>query len=249
MAGHSKWAGIKHKKAIVDARRGKLFTKLLKEIAVAARMGGGDPSGNARLRTAIQVARSANVPNDNVDRAIRRGTGELGGVNYEEVVYEGYGPGGVAILLETITDNRNRTVADIRHLLTKNGGNLGENGCVSWIFEQHGLFTISTESITEEEVMTLALEVGADDVITNEKFYELLTSPDQFNQVSEALAAADVQVESRQLARIPQNYVEVGPDKSPQLLRLMEALEDHEDVQNVWANFDLNPAAVESLAG
>lgn len=240
MAGHSKWANVKHRKAAVDARRGKLFTRLLREITVAARLGGGDAEANPRLRNAIADARSNNVPNDNIERAIKKGTGELEGGSIEELVLEGYGPGGVAVLVEAVTDNRNRTVSEIRHLFSRHGGNLGESGCVAWMFDRRGFFSIDKDSLTEEELMELALDVGIDDFSIEEESYELYTSVDDYLRVKEDLMSRDVGLESRQLAMIPQSYVEVGAEKAPQILRLMEALEDHDDTQDVWANFDID---------
>jgi YebC/PmpR family DNA-binding regulatory protein len=240
MAGHSKWAQIKRKKAVTDSRRGQLWTKLLKEISVAARLGGGDSEGNSRLRTAVQDARSANVPNDNIDRAIKRGTGQLEGMSIEEVTYEGYGPGGVAVLVETVTDNKNRTVSEIRHLFARNGGNLGENGCVSWMFEKRGYFAIDNKEMTEEQFMEVALELGADDISIEDESYEIFTRPEDYGAVRDALEQRELALVSRELAMLPQNYVQVDDESAPGVLRLMEALEEHDDVQNVWANFDLD---------
>jgi YebC/PmpR family DNA-binding regulatory protein len=240
MAGHSKWAQIKRKKAVTDARRGQLWTKLLKEITVASRLGGGDPDGNPRLRTAIQEAKTSNVPNDNIDRAIKRGTGELEGVSYEEISYEGYGPGGIAILVEAVTDNRNRTVAEIRHLFSKNGGNLGENGCVAWMFDKRGLFAIDRSAMSEEAFMELALELEAEDISIEEDVFEIYSQPESFAAFREELEKRKIPLVARELAMLPQNVTTVDADKVPQLMRLMEALEEHEDVQNVWANFDID---------
>lgn len=240
MAGHSKWAQIKRKKAVTDARRGQLWTKLLKEVTVAARMGGGDPDGNPRLRTAIQEAKGANCPNDNIERAIKRGTGELEGVSYEEVSYEGYGPGGVAILVEVVTDNRNRSVAEIRHLFSKRGGNLGETGCVAWMFDKRGLFAIDKSEMSDEAFMELALEIEAEDISIEEETYEIYTQPDMFAAIREELESREIPLVAKELAMLPQNQIKVEAEKTPQLLRLMEALEDQEDVQNVWANFDID---------
>jgi YebC/PmpR family DNA-binding regulatory protein len=249
MAGHSKWAQIKRKKAVTDARRGQLWTKLLKEVTVAARLGGADQDGNARLRTAVQEARSSNVPNDNIDRAIKRGTGELEGVSYEEVTYEGYGPGGVAILVEVVTDNRNRSVAEIRNLFSKNGGNLGENGCVAWMFDKKGLFAIDKDEMSEEAFMELALEIGAEDISIEEETYEIYSQPDLFAAIREEIENREVSLVAQELAMLPQNQIKVGGDKAPQLLKLMEALEDQEDVQHVWANFDIDADVLASQAG
>lgn len=249
MAGHSKWSQIKRKKAVTDARRGQLWTKLLKEVTVAARMGGGDPDGNPRLRTAIQEAKGANCPNDNIDRAIKRGTGELEGVSYEEVTYEGYGPGGVAILVEVVTDNRNRSVAEIRHVFSKSGGNLGENGCVAWMFDKKGLFAIDKGEMSEEAFMELALEIDADDISIEEETYEIYSQPELFAVIREELEKREIPLVAGELAMLPQNQIKVEEDKTPQLLRLMEALEDQEDVQHVWANFDIDADVLASQLG
>jgi YebC/PmpR family DNA-binding regulatory protein len=249
MSGHSKWATIKHKKAATDARRGKLFTKLLREITVSARMGGGDPKGNPRLRSAVLEARSNSMPNDNIDRAIKKGTGELEGGSYEEVVYEGYGPGGVAMLVELLTDNRNRTASEIRHLFTRHGGNLGENGCVAWMFNRRGYFAIERGEMDEEKFMELAVELGADDIAIEDDHYEIFTSPEDFNGVQEALEKRGVPVAVKELAMIPSTTMELSSDRAPQVLRLMEALEDHDDVQHVWANLDVNEKSVTASSG
>jgi YebC/PmpR family DNA-binding regulatory protein len=238
MAGHSKWAQIKRKKAVTDARRGQLWTKLLKEITVASRIGGGDPDGNARLRTAIQDARASNVPNDNIERAIKRGTGELEGVSYEEVTYEGYGPGGAAILIATVTDNKNRTVAEIRHLFSKHGGSLGESGSVAWMFENRGYFAIEKSAMPEEQFMELALSVEADDIATEEEAFEIFTSPENYVATKEELDKRDIELAAAELAWLPQTYLELERKNLETNLRLLEALEDHDDVQNVWSNID-----------
>jgi YebC/PmpR family DNA-binding regulatory protein len=240
LAGHSKWAQIKRKKAVTDARRGQLWSKLLKEVSVAARMGGEDPNGNARLRTAIQDARAANVPNDNIDRAIKRGSGQLDGVTYEEVTYEGYGAGGVAVLIEAMTDNRNRTVSDVRHLFSKHGGNLGENGCVNWMFDKRGYFAIGRSALTEVAFMELALEVGAEDISIEEELFEIYSRPEDYAAIREALDERGVELEASQLAMLPQSTVKLEADDAGNVLRLVEALEDHEDVQHVWSNFDVD---------
>ena len=249
MAGHSKWSQIKRKKAVTDARRGQLWTKILKEITVAARLGGGDADGNPRLRTAIQEAKSSNVPNDNIDRAIKKGTGELEGTSYEEVTYEGYGPGGVAILVEVLTDNRNRSVAEIRHLFSKSGGNLGENGCVAWMFDKKGLFAIDKNVMSEGAFMELALEIEAEDISIEEETFEIYTQPDLFGAIREELENRDIPLVAKELAMLPQNQIKIEMDKAPQLLRLMEALEDQEDVQHVWANFDIDADVLASQIG
>ena len=248
MSGHSKWSTIKRKKAANDSKRGKVFTKILKEVTVAARLGGGDPDGNPRLRTALQEARANNVPSDNIDRAIKKGTGELEGVSYEEIAYEGYGPAGVAILVETMTDNKNRTVSEVRHMFSKHGGNLGENGCVNWMFDKRGYFLIESEAMDEEAFMELALELEVDDVATDKGGYEIFTSPSDYHAVKESLVAREVPVAVSELAMLPQNYVEVPEDKVPQVMRIMEALEELDDVQNVWSNVNLDDGLVAAQA-
>ncbi len=249
MSGHSKWSTIKRKKASVDAKRGKVFTRLLREVTVAARLGGGDPSGNPRLRAAVAEARTNNVPNDKLGRAIKKGTGELEGMALDEVIYEGYGPGGVAVLVETLPDNRNRTVSEVRHLFSKHGGNLGENGCVSYMFDKRGYFLIDSDSIDEEELMELALELEVDDFATDKGGYELFTSPEIYHETREGLAEREISVLSGQLAMIPQTQVQLGADRLPQVLRFLEAMEELDDVQNVWANFDADEDALAAVAG
>jgi YebC/PmpR family DNA-binding regulatory protein len=244
MAGHSKWAQIKRKKATIDSRRGKLWTKLLKEITVSARLGGGDPDANPRLRSAVQEARDANVPNDNIERAVKRGSGELEGAQYEELTYEGYGPGGVALLIEAMTDNRNRTVGELRHLLSRNGGNLGENGCVAWMFEKKGLFVVAADAVSEDRLMEVALEAGAEDVRTEEEAYEVTTPPDAYAQMTQALQGAGIPIETKALAMIPSSTVEVPSREADQVYRLLEAIEEHDDVQNVWTNADIPSEAL-----
>jgi YebC/PmpR family DNA-binding regulatory protein len=242
MSGHSKWHSIKHKKGALDAKRGKLFTKFIKEITVAARSGGGDPEGNARLRKAILDAKSGNMPNDTIDRAIRRGTGEEEGVNYEEITYEGYGPGGVACLIQSMTDNRNRTVAEIRHIFSKNGGNLGESGSVGWMFEKKGYIVIEKAARSEEELFELAIEAGADDLRDDGDNFEIITSPDAFDGVLTAIKGAGIEPPVAEIEMVPQNYVRLEGADARQMLKLMEALEDHDDVQKVSANFDISEA-------
>jgi YebC/PmpR family DNA-binding regulatory protein len=249
MAGHSKWAQIKRKKAVTDSRRGQLWTRILKEVGVAARIGGGDPSGNARLRSAIQEAKDKNVPSDNIDRAIKRGTGELEGVSYEEFTYEGYGPGGVAILVETVTDNKNRTVSEIRHLFSKHGGNLGATGCVGWMFDKRGYIAIEKSTLNEEQFMELALDAGAEDISTEEDTYEIYTTPDSFLSVLAKIEASAIPTVSSELAMIAQNYVDLEPELCPKVLRLIEALEDNEDVQSVWSNFNLDEDLLQEQPG
>jgi YebC/PmpR family DNA-binding regulatory protein len=246
MSGHSKWATIKHKKAVTDARRGKAFTKLLKEITVATRMGGADPKGNPRLRSAILEARANSVPNDTIDRAVKKGSGDLGGATFEELVYEGYGPGGSAILVESATDNRNRTAGEIRHLFTKHGGNLSEAGAVSWMFDRRGYFAVDRETQSEDAFMELGLELGVDDISTDVEAYEIFTSVEDFLRVQEELAQRKIATLVAELSMIPQTYMELASDKVRSALRLMEALEDHDDVQKVWSNFEVAPEALDS---
>ena len=247
MAGHSKWHNIRLRKGKQDAVRGKMFTKLAREIIVAAK-GGGNPDANPRLRLAIQKARENSMPADNIKRAIQRGTGELEGANYEEVTYEGYGPAGVAILLEVMTDNRNRTVAEIRHAFSRNGGALGEQGCVSWLFDHRGLISVPSDGTDEETVMTVALEAGADDIRTEEDEFEVITSPEHFDAVKEALEAAEVPVSVAELTMVPQNTIHLEGKDAQQMLRLMDALEDLDDVSNVFANFDISDEELEEAA-
>lgn len=244
MAGHSKWAGIKHKKAAVDKKRAKRWTKLVREIIVSARLGGGDPEFNPRLRSAVSDAKDDNVPNDTIDRAIKKGTGELEGESYEETSYEGYGPGGVAVLVEALTDNKNRTVSELRHLFSKFGGNLGENGCVAWMFDRRGYFVFDPDSMGEEEFMELALELGVDDIATDDA-YEMFTAAEDYNRVRDELDEREVHAEVRQLAMIPQTTVEPG-DHAGSVLALVDALEDHDDVQHVWTNHEADEAALAS---
>lgn len=242
MSGHSKWHSIKHKKGALDAKRGKLFTKFIKEITVAARSGGGDPEGNARLRKAIADAKAGNMPNDTIDRAIRRGTGEEEGVHYEEITYEGYGPGGVALLIQSMTDNRNRTVAEIRHLFSKNGGNLGESGSVGWMFEKKGYIVVEKSAKSEEELFDLVIEAGADDLRDDEGNFEIITSPEAFDKVLAAIKGAGIEPQVAEVEMVPQNYIRLEGADARQMLKLMEALEDHDDVQKVSANFDISEA-------
>ncbi len=239
MSGHSKWSTIKHKKGAADAKRGKVFTKVIKEITVAARIGGGDIDGNPRLRLAVQKAKEVNMPQDNVTRAIKKGTGELEGVQYEETSYEGYGPGGVAIFMEVMTDNKNRTVGELRATLGKNGGNMGENGCVAWIFEQKGLITVKIDEKGEEELLELAIDAGGDDMQTVDDYYEITTSVESFEPVRKAIEDAEIKTQSSELTRIPQNTVNVEEKHCKSLLRLMDTLEDHDDIQKVYSNFEI----------
>ncbi len=246
MSGHSKWHTIKHKKGALDAKRGKAFTKLIKEVTVAARTGGsGNVDDNARLRKAVNDAKAANMPNDTIDRAIKRGTGELEGVNYEEITYEGYGIGGVAVLVETMTDNRNRTVAELRHLFSKNGGNLGEAGSVAWMFDKKGLIIVDKEAKSEDELFEIAIEAGADDVSIEDDVYEIYTSPENFETVSEAIKAAKIEAQAAEISQIPQNYIQLTGDDAKKMLKLYEAVEDNDDVQNIYANFDIDESEME----
>ena len=242
MSGHSKWHSIKHKKGATDAKRGKLFTKFIKEITVAARTGGGDPDANARLRKAILDAKAGNMPNDTIDRAIRRGTGAEDGVTYDEITYEGYGPGGVAMLIEAMTDNRNRTVAEIRHTFSKNGGNLGESGSVGWLFEKKGYIVVDKAARPEEELFDIAIEGGADDVRDDGDNFEIITSPENFESVQSAIKSAGIEPQVAEISMVPQNYIKLEGSSAQTMLRLMEAMEDHDDVQKVYANFDIDEA-------
>lgn len=248
MSGHSKWAGIKHKKAVVDAKRGKIFSKLIKEITVSARQGGGNPDANPRLRTAISAARDANMPADNIERAIKKGTGELPGASYEEVNYEGYGPGGVAIMLDCLTDNKNRTTAEIRNLFAKKGGNLAGAGSVTWIFEKKGLIIIDSEKIDEEKLLAIILEAGAEDMRTETTTYEVLTEPADFEKVKEALKANGIEYSVAELTMDPKSTVRADGAKARQVLELVETLEENDDVQHVYANFDIPDAIIEEVS-
>lgn len=239
MSGHSKWATIRHKKGAADAKRGKLFTKLIKEITVAARMGGGDEDANPRLRQAVLKARGANMPKDNIDRAIKKGTGDLEGVDYEEIVYEGYGPSGVAIMVDTLTDNRNRTAADVRSIFSKQGGNLGENGCVSYLFSRKGVLAYDAEKYTEDQVFEVALEAGASDVSTEGEAIEVICEPEEFEGVLKAMQEAGFEHESAEIAKIPEATISLDTEGTRKALRLIELLEDNDDVQDVSSNIDI----------
>lgn len=245
MAGHSKWANIKHRKGKMDAIRGKVTTKIGREITVAVKAGGADPTGNMRLKLALQKAKENNVPKDNIQRAIQKGLGGPDGGNYEEMLYEGYGPGGVAVLLEIMTDNRNRTAADIRHLFGKYGGNLGESGCVAWMFDKKGLFLVDKGAVAEEDLMLTALEAGAEDIKSGDEGYEVITDPGDWEKVRAALEAAKVPVASAQVTMVPQTTVELKGDDAVKMLKLMDALEEHDDVQEVYANFDIDDAEMD----
>ena len=246
MSGHSKWHTIKHKKGALDAKRGKIFTKIIKEITVAARTGGsGDVEANARLRKAVNDAKAQNMPNDTIDRAIKRGTGELEGVNYEEITYEGYGIGGVAVLVETMTDNRNRTVAELRHLFSKNGGNLGEAGSVAWMFDKKGLIIVDKEAKSEDELFEIAIEAGAEDMQDEGEVFEIYTSPETYDAVDEAVKKAGIEPQASELSMVPQNYIKLEGDDAKKMLKLYEAIEDNDDVQNLYANFDIDESEME----
>ncbi len=250
MSGHSKWAQIKHKKASVDAKRGKAFTKIVKEISVAARLGGADPTGNPRLRTAIDKAKEVNMPGDNIKRAIMKGTGELPGVSYEEAVYEGYGPGGAAILMETLTDNKNRTIPEIRHIMSKSGGNLGEAGCVAWMFEKKGYMLIDKTKTDEDTLMSVALDAGAEDMKNDPKEdnFEIITAPENMADVKASVEAGGIPVSMAEITMLPKSYATLDEKQAEQMLRLIEALEEHDDVQNVYTNFDVPDEVIAKVA-
>ena len=246
MSGHSKWASIKHKKGAADAKRGKLFTRIIKELTVAARDGGGDPDSNPRLRPVIADAKAANMPADNIKRAIRRGTGEEPGVLYEEITYEGYGPGGAALLIQVLTDNTNRAVGEIRHLLSKHGGNLGTTNSVAWMFEKRGYIVIERSGTDEDSLMSAAIDAGADDFQEDEDNWEVISPPESHDQVLEAVKAAGAKPVTAQVAMLPQNLVKVEGKAAQQLLKLMDVLEDQDDVQHVWSNFDIEAKEIEA---
>jgi len=245
MSGHSKWHTIKHKKGALDAKRGKMFTKLIKEITVAARTGGGDAAANARLRKAVSDAKAANMPNDTIDRAVKRGTGELEGVSYDEITYEGYGPGGVAIMIDSMTDNRNRTVAEIRHIFSKNGGNMGASGSVSYLFDKKGYIVVEKAAKSEDELFEIVTDAGAEDLRDDEDNFEIITAPENFDAVLNAVKGAGIEPQLAEVEMIPQNYVKLAGNEAKQMLKLMESLEDHDDVQRVSANFDIDEADME----
>lgn len=247
MAGHSKWANIKHRKAAVDAKRGKIFTKLIRELTVAAKEGGGDPETNPRLRTAISNAKDNNMPNDTIERAVNRGTGDLEGVSYQEFFYEGYGPGGSAVYVKVLTDNKNRTVSEVRRIFTKHSGSLGESGCVAWMFDLKGRIAFDADAYDEESVFELAIEAGADDVITEDKELVVITSADNFEDVKEAFNNSEFKYESADVTMIPQTNVKIEGKEAEHMIRLMEELEDSDDVQNVYANFDIDEELLEAM--
>lgn len=247
MSGHSKWSSIKHKKAAVDAKRGKIFTKLIKEIMVAARMGGGDADANPRLRSAIAQAKTDNLPKDKIERAIQKGTGDLEGVNYEEIVYEGYGPGGAAVIVESLTDNKNRTVADVRHIFNKNNGNLGENGCVGWMFKKKGYMVIERSSVEEETLMEKALEAGAEDIREDESNFEVICEPEDFESVKKAIDDAEIPCIDAEITMLPDTPSNLEGKEAEQMYRLMEMLEDCDDVQKVYTNADIPEEIINSM--
>jgi YebC/PmpR family DNA-binding regulatory protein len=248
MSGHSKWATIKHKKGALDAKRGKTFTRLIKEITMAAKSGGGDPEGNPRLRTAIAAAKAENMPADNIKRAVQRGTGELPGATYEEITFEGYGPGGVALLVDVTTDNRNRTVSEIRHVFTKGGGNLGETGSVAWMFHKKGTIVVPKTGAKEDDLMNIVLENGGEDMNDDGDNWEIITAPNAYEAVLEAIKKGNIQVVHSELGMVPQNYVKLEGPAASQMIRLLEAIEDHDDVQNVYSNFDVDQKQLEEVA-
>ncbi|MDD8013679.1 MAG: YebC/PmpR family DNA-binding transcriptional regulator [Acidobacteriota bacterium] len=247
MSGHSKWSSIKHKKAATDAKRGKIFTRFIRELSIAARAGGGDPESNSRLRHAIDGARAANMPSDNIKKAIQRGTGELEGVNYEEFSYEGYGPGGVAILADVMTDNKNRTVSEVRHVFEKYNGNLGQQGCVSWMFTRKGVILVPQSAIGEDELMEIVVENGAEDMVKEGTSYEISTSTEDFDKVHEALKAKKLPIESAEISKVPSTYIKLEGKHAEQMLKLYDKLEELDDVQNVWANFDISDEEIEKF--
>jgi YebC/PmpR family DNA-binding regulatory protein len=247
MSGHSKWSTIKHKKGAADKRRGKIFTKLIKEITVAARMGGGDPDANPRLRHALSAANSQNMPKDTSERAVKKGTGELEGVNYEEIIYEGYGPGGVAVLVECLTDNRNRTIAEVRNIFGKAGGNVGTDGCVAWMFDKKGLISVSKEHADEETLMDLALDAGAEDIIEETDSFDIITEPGEYDAVKDAIDAAKIKCELSEITMIPQNMTKLDGTEAEQMISFMEALDDSDDVQKFYSNADIPDEVFDSL--
>jgi len=246
MSGHSKWHTIKHKKGAADAKRGKLFTRLIKELTVAARNGGGDPNMNPRLRTIIADAKAANMPRENIERAIRRGTGEEPGVSYEEITYEGYGPGGVAILIEVVTDNKNRSVGEIRHLLGKYNGNLAAENSVAWMFTRKGQIIVEKDKTDEEKLLNAALEAGAEDMTDDGSVWQIVSAPDAFEPVRDAVKALGIEPASAEVAMVPQNYIRLEGSEARSMLKLHEMLDDHDDVQHIWANFDIDEKEIEA---
>ena len=248
MSGHSKWATIKHKKAATDAKRGRIFTKLIREITIAARVGGGDADSNPRLRSAILAAKNENMPNENIERALLRGTGQLEGEQFEEVNFEGYGPGGVGMILQVVTSNRNRVVSEIRHMMSRNGGNLAENGAVGWMFSRKGQIVVPKEQASEDKMLSIVLDAGAEDLRDDGTEWEVLTTPEAFEAVREALNKAGVTPASAEVAWVPQNYIKLTGSAATQMLRLVETLEDHDDIQHVYANFDIDEKELAAIA-
>ena len=246
MSGHSKWHTIKHKKGAADAKRGKVFTRVIKELTVAARTGGGDPEMNPRLRTIVAEAKAVNMPAENIKRAIQRGTGELPGVNYDEITYEGYGPGGAALIIEALTDNRNRTVGELRHLLTKYNGNLGESNSVAWMFAKKGYIVVDKRAADEEKLLNVVLEAGGDDLRDDGDSWEIISDPAAFEAVRDAVKALGIEPMSAEIAMLPQNYVKLEGKAANQMVKLMEVLDDHEDVKHVWSNFDIEEKEIEA---
>ncbi len=247
MSGHSKWATIKHKKAATDAKRGRAFTKLIRELTIATRNGGSDPDSNPRLRTAILAAKNENMPSDNIERAIARGAGTLEGEQFEEVNFEGYGPGGVGIIIQVVTTNRNRVVSEIRHMMNKHGGNMAENGAVGWMFHRKGDIAVSKEQADEDKMLSIVLDAGAEDLRDDGEAWEVLTPPEAFEAVRDALGKANIKTESAEVAMVPQNYVKLTGNQAGQMLRLVEALEEHDDVQKVYANFDIDEKEIQAV--
>jgi YebC/PmpR family DNA-binding regulatory protein len=248
MSGHSKWHSIKHKKAATDSKRGKMFTKIIKEISMAARIGGGDAETNPRLRKAVQDARAENMPADNIKRAILKGTGQLEGSTLEEVIYEGYGPGGAALFVEALTDNRNRTVSELRHIFSKNGGNIGQEGCVAWMFKRKGYIVVEKEKAPEDKLLEVAMNASAEDMREDGSNFEIITTPESYDGVVEALKSANIETAASNIGYIPQSYVKLEGKQAQQMLKLMEELEDHDDVQHVWANFDVEESELAGLS-
>jgi YebC/PmpR family DNA-binding regulatory protein len=247
MSGHSRWAGIKHKKGLIDSKRGKVFTKIIREITIAAKIGGGDPSANPRLRKAMEDAREANMPADNMKKAIQRGTGELPGVNYEELVYEGYGPSGVAVMVDVTTDNKNRTAGEVRRILSSHGGNLGETGSVGWVFSTKGLISVEKTKAKEDALMELVLDAGAEDLLTEDpELFEVTTAPHDFERVKKALEAKQIPITHAEVTMVPKTYVKLTGSPASQMLALMTELEEHDDVKNVYANFDIPKDIIEN---
>nr|WP_320190049.1 YebC/PmpR family DNA-binding transcriptional regulator [uncultured Desulfobacter sp.] len=247
MSGHSKWSTIKHKKGAADKKRAKIFTKLIKEITVAARMGGGDPNANPRLRHAIDSAKAQNMPKDNVDRAIKKGTGDMDGVNYEEIIYEGYGPGGVAVMVECLTDNKNRTIADVRYIFNKAGGNVGTDGCVAWMFDKKGVITVAKENSDEDTLMEVAIDAGAEDIKDEGESFDVLTAPEDFDAVKDAIDGAEITYEVAEISMVPQNTTAVSGKEAEQMIKFMEALDDCDDIQNFYTNADIPDEAFDAM--